>query len=41
LLVEAIEHQNGAVPIPEGPGLGVEVNREALRQYRISEAEAS
>jgi len=41
LLVEAIEHQNGAVAIPEGPGLGVEVNREALRQYRISEAEGS
>ena len=41
LLVEAIEHQNGTVAVPEGPGLGVDVNREALRQFSISEAEAS
>ena len=37
LLVDAIEHKNGAVAIPEGAGLGVEVNREALRQFRIDQ----
>jgi len=26
-------YKNGAIPVPEGPGLGVEVNREKLAQY--------
>lgn len=35
LLVDAIEHRKGIVGVPEGPGLGIEVNREALRHFRI------
>ncbi|MBB3713582.1 D-galactarolactone cycloisomerase [Limimaricola variabilis] len=34
-----IEHEAGVVAIPDGPGLGIEVNREALTRY-APEAEA-
>lgn len=28
-----IEHINGVVPVPDGPGLGISINRDALAQY--------
>jgi D-galactarolactone cycloisomerase len=33
LLATPIEHQNGVVAVPSGPGLGVEINRDALKQF--------
>lgn len=37
LLVEPIPiPKNGMIEIPHGPGLGIEINREALEKYRIS-----
>jgi D-galactarolactone cycloisomerase len=36
LLVARIEHVRGRVAVPTGPGLGVEVDRDALRRYRVS-----
>jgi D-galactarolactone cycloisomerase len=30
-----IEHEAGAVKIPEGPGLGIEINRETLDKFRV------
>lgn len=32
-----IEHHRGLVDIPEGPGLGIDINRNALRQYALQE----
>lgn len=31
-----IEHENGEVPIPDGPGLGIEINRDALLEFAPS-----
>jgi glucarate dehydratase len=28
-----LKYENGCIAVPEGPGLGVEVDREKLRQY--------
>ena len=36
LSVEPIEHHNGKVKIPTGPGLGIEINRSVLDQYRVA-----
>lgn len=33
VVTQAIEHENGWVTIPDGPGLGVEVDRDALREF--------
>ncbi|MEC9483566.1 MAG: mandelate racemase/muconate lactonizing enzyme family protein [Halomonas sp.] len=33
-----LEHDEGVVAIPDGPGLGIEINRDALRQYALKEA---
>lgn len=33
-----IEHEDGVVRIPDGPGLGIEINRDALRQFALKEA---
>jgi len=33
-----IEHVNGVVTIPDGPGLGIEINRDALAQFRMGDA---
>ena len=33
-----IEHQNGVVAIPDGPGLGIEINRDALAEFRMRDA---
>jgi D-galactarolactone cycloisomerase len=35
LLVEPIEHTRGHVAIPQGPGLGIEIDRAALDRFRI------
>lgn len=32
-----IEHDQGVVRIPDGPGLGIEINRDALRQFALKE----
>ncbi|KYH40483.1 MAG: hypothetical protein AYL33_005870 [Candidatus Bathyarchaeota archaeon B63] len=36
LLVEPIEIKNGLARVPDKPGLGVEIDDEALKRYRIS-----
>jgi D-galactarolactone cycloisomerase len=36
LLVEPIVHQAGMVTIPTGPGLGIEIDRDALSRFRIA-----
>lgn len=33
-----IEHNQGIMQIPDGPGLGIEINRDALRQFAWKEA---
>ncbi|MEP2717103.1 mandelate racemase/muconate lactonizing enzyme family protein [Pseudophaeobacter sp.] len=36
-IVEApIEHKNGQVAVPQGPGLGISINRDALLAYRAA-----
>ena len=35
LIVEPIEIKNGRARVPPGPGLGVELDREALEKYRV------
>lgn len=35
LLVEPIEHTNGIVCVPDGPGLGIDIDRDALARFRI------
>lgn len=33
-----LEHVNGVVTIPDAPGLGIEINRDALAEFRLKEA---
>lgn len=33
ILTEPIEHTRGIVPVPDGPGLGVEIDRKALARF--------
>jgi len=33
VLTRPIEHRGGVVQIPDGPGLGIEINRDALREF--------
>ena len=33
LAVESIAHVDGVVAIPQGPGLGIEINRDLLARY--------
>ncbi|MDI6024705.1 mandelate racemase/muconate lactonizing enzyme family protein [Corticibacterium sp. UT-5YL-CI-8] len=35
---QPLEHYNGVVAIPDGPGLGIEIDRDALAEYRLKEA---
>jgi D-galactarolactone cycloisomerase len=35
LLVQPIEHTKGVVHVPNGPGLGIEVDREALARFAV------
>ncbi|MFC2969355.1 mandelate racemase/muconate lactonizing enzyme family protein [Acidimangrovimonas pyrenivorans] len=37
VLTRPIEHENGIVAIPDGPGLGIEIDRAALREFRPKE----
>jgi D-galactarolactone cycloisomerase len=37
VLTEPLDHVNGVVRIPDGPGLGIEINRDALEQYRLKD----
>ncbi|AYG62958.1 mandelate racemase/muconate lactonizing enzyme family protein [Rhizobium jaguaris] len=37
VLTKPLEHVNGVVAIPDGPGLGIEINRDALEQYRLKD----
>lgn len=34
ILREPIEHARGVIPIPNGPGLGIEIDRSALERFR-------
>ncbi|MFC3127416.1 mandelate racemase/muconate lactonizing enzyme family protein [Pseudoroseomonas globiformis] len=34
ILAHPIEHSGGIVPIPDGPGLGIEIDRAALQRFR-------
>jgi D-galactarolactone cycloisomerase len=35
VLREPLEAVNGIVTIPDGPGLGIEINRDALTEFRM------
>lgn len=37
LIVTAIQFENGAALVPQGAGLGIELDREALEKYKVSE----
>lgn len=37
LIVTAIQFENGAALVPQGPGLGIELDRVALEKYKVSE----
>ena len=34
ILARPLEHEGGVVRVPDGPGLGVEVDRDALLRFR-------
>jgi D-galactarolactone cycloisomerase len=36
VLKTPIEHERGRVAIPSGPGLGIEVDREAVARFRVA-----
>jgi D-galactarolactone cycloisomerase len=38
VLARPIEAVDGVVAIPDGPGLGIEVNRDALVEFRMGDA---
>ncbi|MDR2450407.1 MAG: mandelate racemase/muconate lactonizing enzyme family protein [Candidatus Accumulibacter sp.] len=35
ILTQPIEHARGKVAVPQGPGLGIEIDRDALRHFRV------
>jgi D-galactarolactone cycloisomerase len=35
LLTTPIEHSRGRVAVPQGPGLGIEIDRAALERFRV------
>jgi len=35
ILVEPIEHARGVVRVPDGPGLGIEIDRDALARFKV------
>lgn len=38
VLTQPIEHRSGVVTIPDGPGLGIEINRSALEEFALKDA---
>ena len=36
ILKNPIEHKNGRIPIPQMPGLGIEIDYDALKKYKIN-----
>lgn len=38
IVTKPIEHDGGVVKIPDGPGLGIEVNRDALKEFAPEDA---
>ena len=36
VLSQPLDHANGVVRIPDGPGLGIEVDRAGLDRFRVS-----
>jgi D-galactarolactone cycloisomerase len=41
VLTAPLEHDGGRVRIPDGPGLGIDINREALEKFRAKPAPAA
>ncbi len=41
LIVDPLVYENGHVRVPEGPGLGVELDEDALQRYAVNEGENS
>jgi D-galactarolactone cycloisomerase len=37
VLTAPLEHIDGVVTIPDGPGLGIEINRDALARYKLKD----
>ncbi|KPF41325.1 mandelate racemase/muconate lactonizing enzyme family protein [Rhizobium sp. AAP43] len=35
VVTRPLEHENGVVAIPNGPGLGIDINRDALSEFRM------
>jgi D-galactarolactone cycloisomerase len=35
LLTDNLKQEGGYLPVPQGPGLGVEVDREQLERFRV------
>lgn len=35
ILTQPLEHENGWVAIPDGPGLGIEIDRDTLRRFSV------
>ena len=36
VLTKPLEHENGVVKIPDGPGLGIEINRDTIKRFRVA-----
>ena len=36
ILAAPIEHQDGVVQVPDGPGLGIEINRDVLEKFKVA-----
>jgi L-alanine-DL-glutamate epimerase-like enolase superfamily enzyme len=36
LVAEELEMIDGQIPLPQKPGLGIELNRDAIEKYRVS-----
>jgi D-galactarolactone cycloisomerase len=36
ILVRPIEHGSGIVAVPDGPGLGIEIDRAALARFKVN-----
>ena len=36
LVVDELRMEDGLIPLPQKPGLGIELNRDALERYRAS-----